>query len=205
MSPMPARCFCYLVSCACALAVLPQSAAAQWYLGLDVAWTSFGDASSDTSGTSSGVFRPAATTALGLRLERQWSGFGVAVGIRRMHPAMGEDSDVLLVAAKDQMRFTEVAPAVTLRIMRFAAGAALHLQAGPVIDIWEPMGLDARSHVGVSTGLTLVFPLVGRSSGAIRTMLAHSGSPFESADLPDRFAPHGMWRHSVAIGLDLRL
>ncbi|HUL50859.1 MAG TPA: hypothetical protein VLT79_12650 [Gemmatimonadales bacterium] len=189
-----------------AIAIAPRCAPAQWIVGVDLTWTSFGDASSDTSAGSTGeAFHPGAGGAIALRVERQWSRFGFVVSARRMHPALAEESDALIIAAKQQMRFTEIAPAVTLRLARLAAGAVLQLQAGPVVDIWELTGLTERSEVGVATGLTLAFPLAGRWTGAARTSVAHSGSPFQSGELPDRFAPHAMWRHSVSVGLDWRL
>ena len=191
---------------ACTLCLWPLLARAQWQAGLELTAMFFGAAASDTSMAGTGiVFRPGAAAPVGVRLERQWSRFGLAVSIRRMHPPIAEESNELTVAAKNQMRFTEIAPALTMRIARLAAGASFHVQAGPVVDIWEPQGLSERSELGVATGLTLAFPLTGRLSGAVRAVLAHSGSPFESADLPDRFEPHAMWRHAVSIGVDLRL
>lgn len=201
---MRARSFLCSAMVGCTLVGVPRVATAQWQVGLDLAWTSFGDAASDTSAGSSGaVFHPGAGGTVGVRIEHQWSRFGLAISAHRMKPTVAEESDVVIVAAKHQLRFTEIAPAVTVRIARLAAGASLHVQAGPVVDIWEPQGLSARSEVGVATGLTVLFPLTGRLSGAVRAMLAHSGSPFEGDDLPDRFEPHAMWRHAVSIGLQM--
>ena len=189
-----------------ALCFWPLLAGAQWQAGVELTAISFGAASSDTSTASTGtVFRPGGGTAVGARLERRWSRLGLAVSVRRLHPAIVEETSELIVAAKNQMRFTEIAALLTVRLARLATGASLQVEAGPVVDIWEPQGLSERSEVGVATGLTLLFPLAGRLRGAVRAALAHSGSPFQSEDLPDRFVPHSMWRHSVAVGLVFRL
>ncbi len=163
-----------------ALAAAPsRSLRAQWGMAADLGVARFGGSSRDTSGTTVGPYRP---TTFELRLDRKLGATRVAVAV---------------LYAKT---LWEIAPEVSLLVVRFGAGVEARVAAGPAIDFWNFEG-EQRNRVGGRAAAVVEWPLARALRGSLRVSGVVSESAFDAADAPSGVERRPTRRFGVALGL----
>src|SRR5947208_16630238 len=151
--------------------VVPGTVSAQWGIAAEIGVARFGGSSRDTSGTTVGPYRP---TTFELRLDRGFGPARVAVALMYAKPGIaGEQAGVALVQY-GLASFWEIAPQLSLRLARFAAGVDVRLEAGPAVQLWQLAG-ESRNRVAARTAAALEWPLTGAFTGSLRVSGILSG------------------------------
>jgi hypothetical protein len=181
------------------------SAQAEWRLTFDVGATTFSSAAHDTS-TPAVHLRPWHPTTFSLRATRDAGalGFGVTLGVS--NGPLGANIEDFVLLDGGNMLLIELSPEVRYRLATTAGGAALHLSAGPLFDLWTPQGDETRAVWGGIGGLTLSLPLAGSWLVDVRGDLAVTGSLLtEEEETPSLTRENTMRRGRLALGLSTRL
>jgi hypothetical protein len=187
------------------LASSPGSAAAQeqgWAVSTDISTAWFGAGAEDqAAGISIG---PGPGTAFGIGLAHHAGAIRLALRFFRVESGLrlaGEG--VTLTADDDGFTLYEVAPEAGIRLFRLgAAGAGIHLAAGPTFDLWQWEGADDRTRIGGRALLGLQSPIAGTWTLGAWLEGAVSGSVFDDDELPPEYERPSMLRGRV--GMELR-
>jgi len=177
---------------------------AQWSVAVEATASYYGGTSRD-SGADPTAFRPHHPTSVGLRVDRRFGRLGLGVGAALAGSDLIAENSSVGAILKDALDLFEVAPEVALLLDRTGPGLAVHVHAGPLIDIWSPQGADTRTRLGGQAALSLEWPVSRRFAGSLRGAAALTGSLFKQGELPPGFERRAMWRRSVSLGLRFRL
>ena len=189
-----------------ALVAFPiRATSGQWTVGLEVGAARFGGSAHDTTnGSGPPRWRPGDAPTIGLRLERGWGRFGVALKGSYGKPGLSAIGQGLIVTDKSSGQLVEVATVVAVRVGGIGPSGALRAELGPALHLWK-FGDDMHSGVGALGALAYEWPVAGRFSGAIRLEGMLSKSWFEEGDLPPEYDLRLTWRYGVTLGLRYRL
>lgn len=186
------------------LASCPGSTAAQehgWAVSSDISTAWFGAGAEDqAAGISIG---PGSGTAFGIGLTNHAGAIRLGFRFFRMESGLrlaGEG--VTLTADDDGFTLYEVAPEAGVRLLRLgAAGAGIHLVAGPTFDLWQWEGADDRTRIGGRALLGLQSPIAGTWTLGAWLEGAVSGSVFDDDELPSEYERPSMVRGRVGVEL----
>lgn len=184
--------------------LLTCTAHAQLGIGAGVHVDYFGGASRDTAAGSAGEgFRPYRPVLYTLRPEWRTGRVGIALELSYGRPDIAEEGPPLTIVVHDATRLLEIAPEISVGVLRTSADVALRIHAGPVVDIWQLSGEDGvRSKPGGQLAITAEFPVVRRLRGVLRTHVVLTRGLWREGDLPPDFQLRSM--HRVGLGLGLR-
>jgi len=196
----------YLVPLLVCFALPLGVARAQWRLGVDAGAFDFGAIARDTVSDGRWVTPGSALTA-SVRLER---GIGqgrvrLAVGVSTASTSLIVEDDTVSVGIKGAFRIVELMPEVAVRLTTTSAGAAVWLEAGPLLGVWLPEGGEGRVRGGAFGGLGVTVPLLARVTGAFGVRATFSASPFEETELVPDFARCTASRVTAQAGVRYRL
>jgi hypothetical protein len=183
----------------------PALAQAEWRLTLDAGTTTFSAAAYDTS-TPAVHIRPWRPTIVSLRATRDAGkiGFGMTLGLS--NGPLGVDIEDFVLLDGGNALLIEFTPELRYRLAATGGGAALHLSAGPLVDIWTPQGDDTRTVFGGIGGLTLSLPLAGDWLVDVRGDLAVTGSLLtEEEETAALTRESTMRRGRLALGITRKL
>lgn len=128
-------------------------------------------------------FRPGDLTQAELGLSRQLGAWQVGVRIGGGSAGLRGSADGEYLELGPVFDLAQGALFVGRRVARFGTGATLHLQAGPVVQVWSGEEIDRRSRLGATVGLSLDVPLGRRTGLVVRGHLGGAASPFEQDEL----------------------
>ncbi len=175
--------------------------AAQWGVSAEIGVARFGGTARDTSGTTVGPYRP---TTFACRLDRQFGAVRGGISLLYAHPGLAGQQRDLAVVFYDGTSLVEVGPEVSIGFARFATGAVVRVEGGPVLDLWDVDGETSRTRVGAHAGLALEWPLSSRFTGTVRARGALTGSMMNADEQSTNFERHATRRFGVSLGLRYR-
>jgi hypothetical protein len=183
--------------------LLAGTVRAQLGIGAEVQLNRFGGASRDTAAGSGGEgFRPYRPVLFTLRPEWRAGGIGIALGLSYGRPDVAEEGPPLTIVVHDATRFLEIAPEVSIGIVRTSADVRIRVHGGPVVDVWQLSGEDGvRSRPGGQVAVSAEFPVAGRLRAVLRTHLVVTKGLWTEGDLPPDFALRSMHRFGLGLGL----
>jgi len=150
-------------------------------------------------------FRPYRPTVFGIGVGRSGNRVGAAVQLRYLEAALGLEGEGAVAAVEGVFQVVSLAPELTYRVATLGPAVELRLHAGPLLELWELVDEDTKTHLGAQGALSLDFPLGGRFAGSVLTGIGVTPSPFEAAQLGSEFQTRGLWRRRVAGALSYRL
>ena len=174
---------------------------AQWGASVEIGVARFGGTARDSAGTTVGPYRP---TTFALRLDRDIGRTRFAVGVMYAKTGLAGVMGNVAVVDYDAASLLELAPEVSIRVVRFGAGAVARVEAGPAVDVWELDG-DRRTRVAARAALAVEYPLGGRFTGSIRATGVVSGSMANADEMPPGVERDATRRGGVSVGLRFRL
>lgn len=182
-----------------------SSAAAQWYLGLEVAANRYRGSSYDTSRTHvASEGRPGGGPALALLLSRYWRRVGVALRISYANPGFAVSGQGLSITDKTTGQLAEFTSLISTRVGGIGSSGAIRAEVGPALHLWDFDG-EIRSRVGTVGAAAYEWPVSSRFIGAIRLEGMVSPSWFNATDVPPEFERRVTWRYGVGLALRYRL
>jgi len=185
--------------------LLAPPLAAQWSVGVEIGLQACAGAASDTSPSGNGnTVRPSQGTTYALRVQRRSGAFGAGVGVLYSRAGAEATNEESTVELKDRMELFELAPEFFVVVARPAAGGAVLLHAGVVVDRWSLETVD-RNRVAALAAVSLDWPMTDRLSGTFRAGLAVGPSVFEEEEVPNGFERRTTWRRSITAGMQVRL
>jgi hypothetical protein len=148
------------------------------------------------------MLRPHRPVTFGLRLQRVGQRVGYGVAVRYARPGLAFDGpEASIVDRANTFRLIEVAPEISLRISGAAAGPAVRLRLGPVVDVWSWELTDTYTRLGARGGVGVDLPVGRRVALTIGMAATVSGSMFSEADIAPDFEPRSSVRTEVGLGL----
>jgi hypothetical protein len=183
--------------------LLAGTVRAQLGIGAEVQLNRFGGTSRDTAaGSSAEGFRPYRPVLYTLRPEWRAGRIGIALGLTYGRPDVAEEGPPLTIVVHDATRFLEIAPEVSVGVLRTSADVRIRVHGGPVVDIWQLSGEDGvRSRPGGQVALSAEFPVVARLRAVLRSHLVLTKGLFREGDLPPDFELRSMHRFGLGLGL----
>jgi len=182
-----------------------RSAAAQWYVGLELGVAHYHGTAHDTSnGGGPDTFRPGDATSIGVRLGRQIGRIGLAMRAAYGIPGIGAAGQDLTITDRSTGTLIEVTPVVAVRLTSAGSGGAVRAEMGPTLHLWR-LNDEVRSRLGALAALAYEWPIVARWSGAIRAEGTISPSWWNGGDLPPEYVRRPTWRYGMSFGLTYRL
>ena len=182
-----------------------RSAAAQWYVGLELGVAHYHGTAHDTSnGGGPDTFRPGDATTIGVRLGRQMGRIGFAMRATYGIPGIGAAGQDLTITDRSTGALIEVTPVVAVRLTSAGLGSAVRAEIGPTLHLWR-LSDEVRSRLGALGALAYEWPIVARWSGAIRAEGTISRSWWNAGDLPPEYVRRPTWRYGMSFGLTYRL
>lgn len=187
-----------------ALLLAPASAGAQDFerahLTFEVAAPGFRGGITDTSTPPIHV-RPYTPRMYTVRYTNGWFGFGLEVGMARSEL---KQNDLALVAPI-RIAISGFAPEYRFPLWRNEAGIALIGHLGPTLTVWSTDGYGNVARIGGLAGATLLIPLAGRLSAAVRGDLGVSDAHIPDLLLDPDLSSHALWRTRFGLGLSYQL
>jgi hypothetical protein len=115
-----------------------------------------------------------------------------------------------VVATEGAFTIVSILPEAIVRVARVGSNNQLRIHAGPLLEVWDLIDLDARFRLGAHGSVSLDVPLGSRFSGVSQAGLAVSASPYKEGELDvgsgaPSFEPRTLWRRSFALGLRYQL
>jgi hypothetical protein len=181
----------------------------QWRLGVEVGAARFWGASRDTEGNQVS-FRPYRPTTLGIGLERHAGRYAVGVRVHSFEASLGLVGPEVTVASEGAFTAVSFSPELAVRIATLGAGNQLRVHAGPLLEVWDLIDLDARTRLGAQGSISLDVPLGKRFGGVVQAGAAVMPSPFEEGELDvgggaPTYELRALWRRSLGVGLRYQL
>jgi hypothetical protein len=183
------------------LALSPRVGAAQWGISADIGVARFGGSSRDTAGTRVGPYRP---TTFELRVDRGAGATRVAIAVLYAKTGIAGERAGLAIVQYDVASLWEIAPQVSLRLMRFGSGVDVRFEGGPAFELWDLDG-QGRNRVGGRAATVVEWPLGGGLTGSLHVNAVLSGSVFDASDAPSGVERLPTRRFGVAVGLRYQL
>jgi opacity protein-like surface antigen len=186
-------------------ALSARSAAAQWYVGIELGVAHYHGTARDTSNSGGpDTFRPGDAASIGVRLGRQMGRIGLALRATYGIPGIGAAGQDLTITDRSTGALIEVTPVVAVRLTSAGLGSAVRAEIGPTLHLWK-LSDEVRSRLGALGALAYEWPIVARWSGAIRAEGTISRSWWNAGDLPPEYARRPTWRYGMSVGLRYRL
>jgi len=179
-------------------------ARAQWQIGVDAGAFDFGAIARDTVSDARWVTLGSGVTA-GVRLERGMGSVRIAFSVSTAGMSLVVEDDTVFVGVKRTFRVVELPPEVAFRLTTTSTGAAVWLEAGPLLGVWLPDGGEGRVRGGAFGGLGVAVPLLARVTGAFGVRATFSASPFEEGEVVSDFARSTAPRVTAQAGVRYRL
>src|SRR4051812_23069463 len=180
-------------------------AAAQWYVGVEISTTRYGGSSHDTSRTHAASHgHPGDATVWPLRLGKNWRRYGLAFRAARSTPGLAVTGQGVNVTDKSAGSLSEVAAIGSVRVGGIGPSAAVRVELGPSLHVWNFSG-EVRTRVGANGAALYEWLLAGRFTGTVRLEGVLSNSWFDAGDVPPEYERRVTWRYGVGLGLRYRL
>lgn len=181
----------------------------QWRAGVEVGAARFWGGSRDTGGEQLS-FRPYRPTTFGIGLERQAGRYAVGVQVHYFEAGLGLVGPEVTVASEGAFTIVSFSPELAVRIATLGAGNQLRLHAGPLLEVWDLIELEARTRLGAQGWISLDVPLGKRFGGVVQAGAAVTPSPFEEGELDvgggaPTYELRALWRRSFGVGLRYQL
>ena len=181
--------------------VVPPRLGAQWEASAQVGYARFGGTSRDSGGATLGPYRP---TTVELRLARAGRTLRAGLGVTHANTGLAAEGAGIAVVQEDVGSLWEIAPEVSVCVLRFGAGVSAWLGAGPAFDFWDLDG-EQRNRVGARAGVVVEWPLARSLASSLRIGGAWSRSIFDPGDVPAGVERVTTRRFDVGLGLRYRL
>jgi hypothetical protein len=183
--------------------------AGQWRIGVELGAARFWGASLDTGGNQTSI-RPYRPTTFGIRLERQAGRYTVGLQVHYARASLALEGPEAVVAVEGAFKILSLSPELAVRIATLGGGNQLRVRAGPLIERWDLIDMDARTRVGAQGSVSLDVPLGGRFGGVVLAGAAVTPSPYKDGELDlggtaPTYDLRTLWRRSFAVGLRYQL
>lgn len=190
----------------CFLGMTPAAGAqARWTLTGETGANRFSRAARDTSSpvVSLGAWH---ATSYTFRLARGDEDRELALSAGFTSSPFAAWVDNVALIQGDELALFEFGLAYGRRVLRSGRGAALRVEAGPVLHLWTMSGEDPRTRLGGLVGAVLELPLTERWRVDVRTDLTFTGSWMRPEDEGNGITRESsMRRGRLALGITRRL
>ena len=183
--------------------------AGQWRVGVEVGAARFWGASLDTGGNQTSI-RPYRPTTFGMGLEHQAGRYAVGLQVHYAQASLALEGPEAVISAEGAFKILSISPELAVRIATLGAGNQLRVRAGPLIERWDLIQMDARTRVGAQGSVSLDVPLGGHFGGVVLAGAAVTPSPYKDGELDlgggsPTYDLRTLWRRSFAVGLRYQL
>lgn len=192
-----------LLAALVALGALTSAGAAQWRVGLEFATTRYRGTSRAASDTEP-TLRPGATNGVGVRVDRSWGRWGLALRVAASKPGLEGFIQSISLVDRSDGRALEPSVALAYRVGGIGPSGAVLVEVGPALPLWDIDG-EIRYRWGALGAVVYEWTVAGRFGGAVRADGMVSPSWFKAGDLPPELERSATWRYGVGIGLRYRL
>ncbi len=186
---------------------LPSSLAAQagWTLSGEVGSNRFSRAAHDSSSPAVSIGAWPATSYT-VRLVRSGARSDVAVSVGYTATPFAAWIDNVAVVQGGELALVEFGLTYGRRLLRSGRGAALGLEAGPVLHVWTMSGEDPRTRLGALLGTVVELPLTDRWRVDLRADLTLTKSWLRPEDEVDGITREPLMRRGrLVLGITRRL
>ncbi len=181
-------------------------AVGQWSVALEAGVARFSGSARRADSTSATTLGPFQPFTYGVRLMRQFGAAGLSMHLLYAQCGLAAKRGAFASVFFNDMQLVELAPELSVRLLRIGREGNLRLEAGPALHVWVIEELATRTRLAGSAALAWDWPLADRFEGLLRAGGTLSASVWDADDgLPTGFDRRATRRLGISFGLRYRL
>lgn len=194
-----------LLAAALMLAGLPVGAAAQWRVGLDMAFTRYAGSSRDTTAQGGPRLHPAPSLMGTIVVERWTRSWGLSLRIGYANTGVRAIQETISLTDKSIGGLVEPALLFGYQVGGIGPSGAVKIQVGPALPLWTSEDDEFDGKYAVVGALAYEWSVAGKVTGVLRVEGLLSPSWFDANELPPELQRVSTRRYGIGLGLRYRL